>query len=211
MALRVMRALRRLGRYLPRPLHRRLRNLAIRGGVLVSATGDEQHPERLAVLSHLGGSPVLEVGCGPRKSRADFVAVDLIPGGRLGIVGNAAGRPSEADIAANGASLPFAPGTFGTLVARHNLEHYVDLVAVLREWKRVLRPGGKAVVIVPDEDAYAGRTLDLDPTHFHSFNASFARGLFDLLGWQLTVIEPCIPGWSLLIVAEARGADAEHG
>jgi SAM-dependent methyltransferase len=196
-------ALRRLHRRVPERARRRLHPLLVRGGLVPPPIPDDEHPERRAVLAHVGAGPVLEVGCGPRKTRADFVGVDLVPGGRLGSVGNAAGRASQADVAAHGARLPFSDGTFAALVARHNLEHYVDLVAVLREWQRVLRAGGWAVVVVPDEGAYPGRTLDLDPTHYHAFNPAFVRSLLEVLGWRVVAVEACVPRWSLLVVAEA--------
>lgn len=163
--------------------------------------GDAEHPERLAVLAHVRPGRVAEIGCGPRKSDPSFVGVDLTPGGVSGSVGNAVGRASQANIAADGARLPFRDGSLDGLVARHNLEHYVDLVAVLREWARVLGPEGRLVAVVPDEGTYPGRTVELDPTHYHSFDAAFARSFLEVLGWEVLTVEPCIDEWSLLMVA----------
>lgn len=153
------------------------------------------------MLERVFEGPVLEVGCGPRKTDPSFLGVDLTPGGDTGRVGNASGRRSEADVAADGARLPFTDNAFATVVARHNLEHYVDLVATLTEWRRVLTPNGRMVVVVPDEERYDGRTVELDPTHHHSFDESFVRGLLTALGWSVVEVGPCIEGWSLLAVA----------
>jgi predicted SAM-dependent methyltransferase len=51
----------------------------------------------------------------------------------------------------------FAPASFGELYASHVLEHfgYVELVAVLQEWRRVLVPGGLLYLSVPDLDVLA--------------------------------------------------------
>ncbi len=48
----------------------------------------------------------------------------------------------------------FADGTFESLYSSHVLEHfdYIELEKVLREWKRVLVPGGKIYVSVPNLD-----------------------------------------------------------
>lgn len=148
---------------------------------------------------------MLEVGCGPRKTAPDFLAVDLTPGRRLGTVGNARHRLSQADVAASGERLPFVSGWADSIVARHNLEHYVDTVATLREWARVVRPGGRLVIVVPDEEAYDGRTVLLDDTHFHAFSAGSITSLLPLVGWEPEIVAPCIAGWSLLAVAERAG------
>lgn len=166
---------------------------------------DADHPERLAVLSAVPEGPVLEVGCGPRKTSADYVGIDLTPGGRAGTTGSAAGRASEADIAADGAALPVASSMFAAVVARHNLEHYVDPFTPLRDWRRALRPGGRLVVVVPDEARFEGRTLDLDPTHYHAFNESFLRELLCATGFVDIDVRPCIEGWSLLGTATKPG------
>jgi len=190
---------------LPDPVQRSWRKLKARTGIKVSlldSKDDENHPERLAVLGELGPGRVLEVGCGYRKTDPDFFGVDLVPRGLPGRVGNVAGRISQADVAASGERLPMRDGSFDYVVARHNLEHYVNPFDALSEWRRVLRSGGRVVAVVPDEDGYAGRTLDLDPTHFHAFNKSFGEDLFTACGFRLLRATICMPHWSLLFVAE---------
>lgn len=47
----------------------------------------------------------------------------------------------------------FEDGAFSTVYASHVLEHFDykdEIIAVLREWRRVLRPGGSLYVSVPD-------------------------------------------------------------
>jgi SAM-dependent methyltransferase len=181
-------------------LKRRVRALLGRPPAL-PAYSDDEHPERLAVLAHVLPGRVVEIGCGYRKTSAEFVGVDLIPGGARGRVGNVQGKVSQADVAANGDRLPLRTGAFDSLVARHNLEHYVDLVGVLQEWNRVVRRGGRLVAVVPDEERYAGNTLALDPTHYHAFSEALVTKLLPLVGWRVEHVGPCIEGWSLLIVA----------
>lgn len=57
----------------------------------------------------------------------------------------------------------FADETFGELYASHVVEHldYVDeLKNTLKEWNRVLVPGGKVFISVPDLDVLAGLFLE---------------------------------------------------
>lgn len=52
----------------------------------------------------------------------------------------------------------FEDGTFGEIYASHVLEHFDykdELTATLREWHRVLRPGGTLRLSVPDLDLLA--------------------------------------------------------
>jgi SAM-dependent methyltransferase len=172
-----------------------------------AAEDDDQHPERLAVLDHIVGPRVIEIGCGYRKTSSGFIGVDLVPKGARGRVGNVAGRVSQADIAADGGHLPFQDASVDSVVARHNLEHYVDFVGTLLEWLRVLRPGGRLVVVVPDEASYPGRTVDLDPTHYHSFDEAGLRSLFSVLEADLVEVRSCVPNWSLLAVATRASSD----
>jgi predicted SAM-dependent methyltransferase len=80
---------------------------------------------------HIGGKDV----------KAGWEIFDAIAAGHVDHVGNAR------DLSR------FADGTFAQLYASHVLEHfdYKDAIAaVLREWHRVLKPGGILCVSVPD-------------------------------------------------------------
>ena len=57
--------------------------------------------------------------------------------------------PDAAILHASATDLPFADATADALVALNLLEHLPDDGAALTEFARVLRPGGRAVVVVP--------------------------------------------------------------
>jgi len=47
------------------------------------------------------------------------------------------------------ARLPFDDGAFDALLCNDSMNHFPDRPAVLREWRRVLRPGGRAIFTDP--------------------------------------------------------------
>ena len=51
--------------------------------------------------------------------------------------------------------LSFESGTFDRLIATHVLEHIVDPHEVLREWARVIRPGGTLSLVLPCDPGLA--------------------------------------------------------
>lgn len=81
----------------------------------------------------------VELGAGER-AQEDFVRVDL--------------NPKYADIVADALSLPFENGEVEEMRAVDVLEHisYRDTDRALAEWARVMKPGGKLYVQVPDAD-----------------------------------------------------------
>lgn len=77
--------------------------------------------------------------------------LDANPGGLVDHVGNAADLSS------------FAENTFEQVYASHVLEHFdyqTRLVKTLKEWRRVVAPGGKLLVSVPDLDVLARLFVD---------------------------------------------------
>ena len=49
----------------------------------------------------------------------------------------------------DGAKTTFSTGSFDIVIASDILEHIPDDAAALREWQRILKPGGKLIVFVP--------------------------------------------------------------
>jgi predicted SAM-dependent methyltransferase len=83
---------------------------------------------------------------GGKQARPGWEILDVNPGPHVDHVGNAI------DLSA------FAEGTFDALYASHVLEHFDykdDLLRALREWHRVLAPGGVLHLSVPDIDTLA--------------------------------------------------------
>ena len=65
--------------------------------------------------------------------------------------------------------LPFRSACLDYVYSSHTLEDAVDTSAVLKEWCRVLKPGGYLVLFLPDQVAYEARcVLDgIEPNQDH--------------------------------------------
>lgn len=53
-------------------------------------------------------------------------------------------------VTGNAQTLPYAGETFDVISNIGSLEHYVDMPQAIREMQRVLKPGGRAVVLLPN-------------------------------------------------------------
>jgi ubiquinone/menaquinone biosynthesis C-methylase UbiE len=103
-----------------------------------------------------GGGDVLEVAPGP-----GFLAIEMARGGRFSVQGLdisktfvdlARKNAAEAGISVefregNASEMPFDQNSFDLLVCRAAFKNFARPVNALREMHRVLRPGGKGVII----------------------------------------------------------------
>lgn len=101
----------------------------------------------IAALAPLAGCRVLDLGCGKgrfatplRRRGAEVVGIDL----SAAMLGHATGIDRAR---ASARRLPFAAGAFDAVVAVEVLEHVGAVGPVLAEARRVLRPGGRLVII----------------------------------------------------------------
>lgn len=81
-----------------------------------------------------------------RDRAAEYVTTDL---------------SAQTDVTADIVDLPFPDDRWDAIVCSHVLEHVPEDVAAMRELRRVLTPGGHAIVIVP---RVAGLPTDEDPS-----------------------------------------------
>ncbi|MBF0291762.1 MAG: glycosyltransferase [Nitrospinae bacterium] len=169
--------------------------------VMIDKTHLHLNPEAEFALPIVSGRGI-DVGCGGAKTHPDAIGVDIIPPGDVGTEASQKGRVSQADILGNGDDLHmFADGELDYVIARHNLEHYVDPVKTLLEWRRVLKPGGVIGLILPDDDEFD--TLRADPTHLSVFTKSSFRTLVSLVdGLELAAMGISRHKWSFYAIVE---------
>ena len=124
----------------------------------------ELHKHKLARLKdlfarHINGGRVLDVGCG----RSLFTEIgDRFPftvyAGDLNfesIRDRAVQVPDQQWGVFDAAELPFRNEQFDGLFAGEVIEHVVDVHETLQEWRRVLKPGGVAIITTPNKQRLA--------------------------------------------------------
>jgi SAM-dependent methyltransferase len=109
---------------------------------------------------------ILDIGCG-RKKLPGAIGLDQLP------------LPGVDIVADLNEALPFDDETFDAVHADQVLEHVPDLVMVVYEAHRILKPGGMLVAHTP---YFRSSWAHIDPTHARSFTINsmdyFVRGTF---------------------------------
>jgi SAM-dependent methyltransferase len=90
------------------------------------------------------GARVLDVGAGGAPYRELFAAQTYTTADHAATL-----HGGDVDIVAPADALPLADGTFDAVLCTQVLEHVPHPLAVLRELKRVLVPGGRLIATVP--------------------------------------------------------------
>jgi ubiquinone/menaquinone biosynthesis C-methylase UbiE len=129
----------------------------------------EQRRATRALLALQPGETVLDIGSGP-GFLADEMAAEVGPEGAVHGV-----DPSESMLAiarrrqtpvryatGDALALPFADATFDAAVATQVYEYVPDMPAALTEARRVLRPGGRLLILDTDWDAIVWHSSDRD-------------------------------------------------
>lgn len=135
---------------------------------------------------YVEGENVLELGCGAGKTVQNSIGVDIIPKGMP--IAGLANAVSIADVTADVKEpLPFEDGKFDTIIARHLFEHLIDPIKVLKDWRRVLKPGGKIILAVPNQQLR--HTIPLNYQHVHAYTPDSLQTIMELAGWHTVAVE----------------------
>ena len=176
---------RRFGRWAPGFLLRRLK-------------GPETRIERAVAAFAAGlapGAPTLDAGAGELRYRAAFerqryVATDLA-------VGDATWDYSRLDALADLSALPFRDESFDAAINVVVLEHVRDPGGVLCEISRVLRPGGRLLVVAPQQ-----WEVHQAPHDYFRFTRYGLRLLLERAGFDAVEMEP-MGGYFTLLARRA--------
>jgi len=63
------------------------------------------------------------------------------------------GEKMPVDVVAEGDDLPFKDEEFDFVISSHVIEHFFDPIKAIKEWLRVIKPGGYIFTICPKQDA----------------------------------------------------------
>jgi SAM-dependent methyltransferase len=134
------------------------------------ATADivAQRRATLAALELVAGERVVDIGCGPGYLAAEMAEVVGDSGFVLGV------DPSESMLAlaarralpgmeleeGDALSLPAEDASFDAAVSTQVYEYVADIAAALAEVRRVLRPGGRVLILDTDWDSIVWRSAD---------------------------------------------------
>ncbi len=176
--------------------------------------GDSFDPQRLAMLArHVQpGDTVLQVDCGPgvlaqmlMEKGARVVATELSGGGtRRARARGVAIAQADMD---NG-NLPFPSSSFTVVVCDSRMEHGIDFAHYLDECVRVLKPGGRFIISVPNTAHWRCRWWLLtgrfpyrvgtptDWTHLRFFTLPDMRALWAQRGVELIHVAGTASLWA---------------
>jgi SAM-dependent methyltransferase len=134
-----------------------------------------------SAVCHLGsrlGGRLLEVGCGDAPYRALFASrVERY------VASDLEASPGRVDVVTDGGHLGFRSDSFDSVLCTQVLEHVPDPLRVLSEVRRVLRPGGLALLTVPLNSG-----IHRAPHDYFRFTEHGLRVLCDRAGLGIEVV-----------------------
>ena len=153
--------------------------------LLTRAPTWQRHCARMALELPPGARLVFDLGCGPGNSMARPPAVSLGGDRALAMLRRARRRlPRAPLVCLDAAALPFASGSLDAVTLHSVLYLLPDQASALREVARVLRGGGRAVLLEPQAGHRAtlfglARAL---PSPRWAVTAAFWRAMSGLYG-----------------------------
>jgi len=154
------------------------------------------------------GAKVLDVGCGSGERLEKMRGLGWTVSG-IDFDEKAVGMAKERGLDVSCGTIPgiwFPPETFDAITMSHLIEHVPDPIELLKECRRILKPGGRVVVTTPNSSSWAHRLMKEHwrglepPRHLHVFGPSsieqtlrkagfdvvFVRTLASTYIWQLS-------------------------
>jgi len=114
------------------------------------------------------GQRLLDAGCGRYlKVCREFAGIAQVVGIDLEPVLETGNCTAPFGVRGDLNHLPFPPEYFDVVISRSVVEHLEDPVRVFREFSRVLRPGGKVIIVTPNKYDYVSVIAAFTPYWLH--------------------------------------------
>jgi SAM-dependent methyltransferase len=143
-------------------LHEYVAEIEGHGSQVTGVVGYFYDMYRREVIARVQGTPnreVLEIGCGEGMMFEGTAIAPIQMDVSMRRVQFARAK-GQAALCGDGYHVPFAAGSFSTVLLIAMLEHTSEPWRVLAEARRVLKPGGRAIIVVPnDVTMSAGRLV----------------------------------------------------
>lgn len=130
----------------------------------------------------------VDLGFGGDPITLSAIRVDLIsPYTKVG--------PYPVQLGGNAGDLHwFKDNVFDYVFSSHLLEDFFDTSVVLKEWLRVLKPGGKLVIFCPDEQRFRKHCKETGQTyntaHVHeNFSLDYVKNILQVAGGTKVIYE----------------------
>lgn len=150
------------------------------------------HDDRLAAAAAelADRKRLLDIGCGVMPHRPMF---ERVVKQYVGLdVPDTAYDASGVDLFGSATDIPADDGSFDVVLSTSNLEHVEEPATALREWARVLEPGGVAIVSVP-----LFWHLHDEPRDFYRYTRFGLEHLFKQADFVIDRIEPVGTFWTV--------------
>jgi len=144
-----------------------------------------------------------DIGCGQRSIYNHIIRVDI-------------DENNKPDVLASGDNLPFGDNELDYITSIHSFEHFEDQYKTLKEWLRVLKPGGIIAIVHPDVDYTRAQTereselsLKDDPfnKHYHENNLESLKSQLEEwedLSFRILDFGPACIHWSFYLIIQKK-------